>query len=121
MRHMRKSNSTLRQFTHLTTFCLLAILSTVASGEKGDRDKPINITADRGFEDNKKQEAIFEGNVLLTQGTLRVDADRIVVRRDKEGFDFAKATGNPARFRQKRDGIDEFIEGYAKRIEYDGK
>lgn len=89
--------------------------------EKADREKPINITADRGFEDNKKQEAIFEGNVLLTQGTLRVEANRLVVRRDKSGFDYATATGAPARFRQKRDGADEYVDGRAQRIEYDGK
>lgn len=99
----------------------LTVISPFAFAEKADRDKPINITADRGFEDNKKQEAVFEGNVLLTQGTLRIDAARITVRRDKDGFDFATATGNPAHFRQKRDGVDEYVEGHAQRIEYDGK
>lgn len=92
-----------------------------ARAEKGDREKPINITADRGSQDNKKQESIFEGNVLLIQGTLRVEANRIVVRRDKDGFDYATATGAPAKFRQKRDGLDEYIDGQAQRIEYDGK
>ncbi|MBA2689561.1 MAG: lipopolysaccharide transport periplasmic protein LptA [Burkholderiales bacterium] len=100
---------------------VLSVIGLTAFAEKADRDKPINITADRGFEDNKKQEAVFEGNVLLTQGTLRIDAARVVVRRDKDGFDFATATGAPARFRQKRDGSEEYVEGHAQRIEYDGK
>ncbi|MES2354719.1 MAG: lipopolysaccharide transport periplasmic protein LptA [Pseudomonadota bacterium] len=92
-----------------------------AFAEAGDRDKPINIAADRGFEDNKKQEAVFEGNVVLTQGTLRVEANRIVVRRDKAGFEYATATGNPAHLRQKREGLDEYVDGFAQRIEYSGK
>ena len=96
-------------------------LAMSALAEKGDREKPINITADRGSQDNKKQESIFEGNVLLIQGTLRVEANQIVVRRDKDGFDYATATGSPAKFRQKRDGLDEFIDGRSQRIEYDGK
>jgi lipopolysaccharide export system protein LptA len=105
----------------MAALCALSSTALTAFAEKGDREKPINITADRGFEDNKKQEAVFEGNVLLTQGTLRVDANRIVVHRDKDGFDYATATGSPARFRQKRDSVDEYVEGYAQRIEYDGK
>lgn len=105
----------------IALFCLLYGTSPYTLAEKGDRDKPINITADKGSEDNKKQEAIFEGNVVLTQGTLRVDANRVVVHRDKDGFDHATATGSPARFRQKRDFSDDYVEGYAQRIEYNGK
>jgi lipopolysaccharide export system protein LptA len=120
MQFMKKINRSLRKIATLAALCLMTSISMPAFSEKGDRDKPINITADRGFEDNKKQEAIFEGNVLLTQGTLRVEADRIVVRRDKEGFDHATATGKPARLRQKRDGLDEYVEGFGERIEFDG-
>lgn len=91
-----------------------------AHAEKADRDKPINIVADKGFEDNKKQEAIFNGNVVMTQGTFRLEADKVTVRRDKQGFDHAVATGNPARFRQKQDGVEEWVQGHAQRIEFDG-
>jgi len=100
---------------------LILVAATCVQAEKADREKPINIAADRGFEDNKKQEAVFEGNVVLTQGSLKVEANRIVVRRDKNGFDYATATGGPAKFRQKRDGLDEYVDGQAQRIEYDGR
>jgi lipopolysaccharide export system protein LptA len=52
---------------------------------------------------------------------LRIDADRVVVRQDNAGNTYVAAAGQPAKFRQKRDGVDEYIEGYAQRIEYDGK
>jgi len=102
---------------------LVAACSLIAPApaEKADRDKPITITADKSFADEKSQVSVFEGAVIITQGTLRVTADRVELRRDKESFDNATATGNPATFRQKRDGADEYIEGWARRIEYSGK
>jgi lipopolysaccharide export system protein LptA len=63
----------------------------------------------------------FEGNVSMTQGTLLIKADRIIVKQDADGFQYGIAFGKPAYFRQKREGFDEFIEGYGERLEYDGK
>jgi lipopolysaccharide export system protein LptA len=100
---------------------LAAALTAPAHGEKADRDKPLNIEADRMLADDAKQTVEFEGRVVMTQGTFTLRADRITVRQDKEGFQFGVAVGNPATFREKRDGADEWIEGQAKRIEYDGR
>ena len=104
---------------------LLALLAALAAapvrGERGDRDKPVNIEADRMLADDGKQTVVFEGRVVLTQGTFVLRADKLTVRQDKEGFQSGVATGSPATFRQKRDGADEWIDGEAQRIEYDGK
>jgi lipopolysaccharide export system protein LptA len=48
-------------------------------------------------------------------------ADRVVVRQDAQGLTYAYAYGKPAYFRQKREGFDEYVEGNAERMEYDGK
>ena len=56
----------------------------------------------------------------LTQGTLLISAASMMVRQDKEGFKYGIAWGKLAYFRQKREGFDEYIEGCAERIEYDG-
>lgn len=100
---------------------VLALLSPALHAELQDRDKPVNIEADRLSIDDKKKESVFEGNVTMTQGTLTLRADRVFVRQDTEGFNHAIAFGRPAEFRQKREGVDEYIEGYAQRMEYDGK
>lgn len=63
----------------------------------------------------------YTGNVRLTQGTLLILADKLVVSQDAQGFIRGVAYGNPASFRQKRDNVDEYIEGWANRIEYDGR
>lgn len=105
----------------LAAVCLLAALALPAAAEKADRDKPVNLEADRVTIDDAKQLAVFEGNVVLTQGTLQIRGDRMEVRQDKEGFKQGTTWGNPASFRQKREGYDEYIEGWAGRIEYDGR
>ncbi len=95
-----------------------------ASAEKADRDKPVNLEADRITVDDAKKVQVLEGNVQLVQGTLVIRADKLVVTQDAEGFQSGVATGGEgglARFRQKRDGKDEYIDGEAERIEYDGR
>jgi lipopolysaccharide export system protein LptA len=99
----------------------LAALPRAALAERADRDKPVNIESDRMTADDAKKTATFEGGVVLTQGTLTIHADRIVVRQDESGFQYGVAYGSPAKFRQKRDGTDEFVDGEALRLEYDGR
>jgi lipopolysaccharide export system protein LptA len=105
----------------LPVLCMAAALALPAWAEKADRNKPINLEADRVTIDDARQIAIFEGNVVLTQGTLQIRGDRMEVRQDKEGFKQGTTSGNLASFRQKRDGNDEYIEGWAERIEYDSR
>jgi lipopolysaccharide export system protein LptA len=101
--------------------CFVAAFAAPAAAEKADRDKPVNLEADRVTIDDARQTALFEGNVVLTQGTLQIRGDRMEVRQDKDGFQHGTTWGGPAQFRQKREGYDEYIEGWAERIEYDGR
>jgi lipopolysaccharide export system protein LptA len=109
----------------LSTFVhgLLALLlaAAPAHAEKADRNKPIHLEADRVTVDDAKQIATFTGNVVLTQGTMVMRGDRMEVRQDKDGFRNGTVWGNLAYFRQKRDGTDDFIEGWSERIEYDSR
>lgn len=109
----------------LPFLCLWATLSFMAApwahAEKADRDKPINLEADTATVDDVKKVSIYEGNVVLTQGTLQIRANKLVITEDADGFQLGVATGGPASFKQKREGYDEYIEGYGQRIEYDQK
>ena len=101
---------------------MLALLWPVAAmAEKADREKPINLEADRVTVDDAKQIANFIGKVVLTQGTLVIRGDRMEVRQDNQGFKYGVTWGDLAYFKQKREGFDEYIEGWAERIEYDGR
>ncbi|WP_340642746.1 lipopolysaccharide transport periplasmic protein LptA [Rhodocyclus gracilis] len=92
--------------------------------ERADRDKPINLEADRISVDDIKKVQIYEGAVVLTQGTLQIRTDRLIVTQDADGFQRGTAIGGAkglAHFRQKREGKDDFIEGEGERIEYDAR
>jgi lipopolysaccharide export system protein LptA len=106
---------------HCGLCALCLVLANAAHAEKADRAKPINVEADRMRVDDAQKTSVFEGNVQMTQGTLTIRGDTITVRQDKEGFQYGTATGSLARFRQKRDGANEYGEGEAERIEYNGK
>lgn len=100
----------------------LGLGTGVAQAERADREKPITLEADKVTIDDIKRVQVLEGNVILTQGTLMIQSDKIVVTEDPYGFQRGTAFGGPgglARFRQKREGSDDWIEGEAERIEYD--
>lgn len=102
-----------------------AALLGPAQAEKADRGKPLTIEADQpGSVDLLKQVVVFNGNVVVAQGTMSIRAERVEVRERPDGHRSATAlgsSGKPASFRQKRDGVDETIEGSAERIEYDSR
>ncbi|TMG74647.1 MAG: lipopolysaccharide transport periplasmic protein LptA [Betaproteobacteria bacterium] len=105
---------------------LLALAAAAANAEQSDSTKPTQIEANRMHADDARRMNIFEGNVVVTRGTLNIRADRIVVRQDADGFQYATATGAPVRFRQRQDpkppeteGV--WLEGEAKRIELNEK
>jgi lipopolysaccharide export system protein LptA len=101
---------------------LVFALPLAAAAEKADKDKPTQIEANRMSADDTRRVNIFEGNVVLTKGTLAVRADRIVVRQDAEGFQHTTATGSPVRFKQRLDPKEgekeaRWLDGEARRIE----
>jgi lipopolysaccharide export system protein LptA len=98
---------------------VLLLCSPASFAERDDRNKPIHLEADQVLMDDAQQISTFTGKVRLSQGTLLIRGDKIVVVQDKDGFKHATAYGNNAEFRQKREGMDEYVEGYGGRIEYD--
>lgn len=92
-----------------------------AHAERADRNKPMLLEANRASIDDVKKIQILEGDVVITKGTMSLKADRVVITEDQYGFQkgtaFAGKNGL-ARFRQKREGKDEYVEGEAERIEY---
>jgi lipopolysaccharide export system protein LptA len=103
---------------------VVLLAASPAWAEKADRDKPTQIEANRMSADDVKRMTIFEGNVVLTKGTIAVRAERIVVRQDAEGFQLTTATGAPVRFKQKQDPKEgekegRWMDGEALRVEID--
>jgi lipopolysaccharide export system protein LptA len=108
----------------LLAAALFPLLSSFALADRVDRDKPVNLEADKVSVDDAKKVLVFEGNVQLTQGTMSIRAQRLVVTQDASGFQRGVAygpKGGLAHFKQKREGRDDFIEGEAERIEHDAR
>lgn len=130
MPHMRhpaipgtRSARRLGPLAALLLACVLA--SPAARAEKADSRLPMEIQADRsGSADLLNQVSRFEGHVVITQGTMLIKAERVEIRQTPDGYYQATAWGSaaaPVSYRQKRDGVDEYVEGQALRVEFDGK
>jgi lipopolysaccharide export system protein LptA len=102
---------------------LLVLAAPVAWGERADKDKPMNVESDALRYDDARQVSVFTGKVVLTKGTILIRGARLDVRQDPDGFQYGVVTAEPGKlafFRQKREGVDEFIEGEGETIDYDG-
>ena len=92
-----------------------------AHAEKADREKNIEFQGDTGGGNAETKTGELVGHVIITQGTMTIQADRVTFKQNTDNSLSATAYGNPVRFREKRDGADDYYEGYAQRIVYDGE
>ncbi|OWQ88427.1 lipopolysaccharide transport periplasmic protein LptA [Roseateles aquatilis] len=101
----------------------LALATPWAQAAKDDRAKPLNLVFDReGAIDKVKQRSEFNGNVIMTKGSMVLRAERMDVQETSDGYYQAYANGTSGKqvqFRQDRDTPGERIEGRADQIEYD--
>ncbi|HEX7053041.1 MAG TPA: lipopolysaccharide transport periplasmic protein LptA [Burkholderiales bacterium] len=110
----------------IVALLLLSLGAALARAEQADSSKPTQIEANRMQADDVRRLTIFEGDVVVTRGTLKIEADRIVVRQDAEGYQHSTATGTPVKFRQRLDAKPPakeggWMEGEAQRIELDDR
>ncbi len=83
-----------------------------------DADQPISVEADRLEVREADNISIYEGNVLLVQGSLQINSDRLVIHfNDGRQLRLLEMTGAPARFRQLNDEQQEML-GQAMQIDY---
>lgn len=120
--HMKPSS-----ITRLLLAALIG-MGSVAHAERADRDKPMNIEADALRHDELNQSSVFTGNVVMTKGSIVLRGAKLDVRQAADGYQYGVVTAEPGKrafFRQKRDtekgAPEEFVEGEADVIEYNGK
>jgi len=123
---MPKMLLTFPGFSRLPLLCglLAALWAAPAWSDRADRSQPLNFAADSARVDDAQRLNILTGNVEITKGTMTVLADRVEVRQNADGTQTATATGGQggrSYFKQKREGLDESIEGEAEKVVYEGK
>jgi lipopolysaccharide export system protein LptA len=114
-----------RRIAGILVGAVCGAFAVAAQAEKADRFQKLKVEADQqGKIDLVNNLVTFNGNVVVSKGSMVIRAARVELRETAGGYHNAVAfgaDGKPATFRQKRDGVDETIEGEAERLEYDGK
>lgn len=83
-----------------------------------DFSKPIDVKADRSEFDEKAGVQSLIGNVLITQGSMKISAERITVTLEDNKLSVIKGEGSPIKFSQENDA-GELVEGECQNITYD--
>lgn len=92
--------------------------ATVTQAASLDEDEPIHVDA-RSVEANDKTGAVvYSGNVVVEQGRLSIHADRIEITTRKGKTELVRATGKPAKLRQRAEGENAEIRAEADRVDY---
>lgn len=97
---------------------LLLTGSLNAHALESDRRQPISIEADAGSLDQKNQVTVFNGNVIIKQGSLNIRANAVRVAQDKQGNQQIQAEGNPVYFGQQLENRG-YVEGSGNQVDYD--
>lgn len=99
---------------------LLCFFTVFSWAKTGDTEQPIHIDSMTQELDMQTNTVIFTGDVYLVQGTLKLKADRVLVKRNngKEGAEIIEAYGTPALFDQVLDN-GKPVHGEAKILIYD--
>lgn len=78
----------------------LLLSARIALGLESDSDQPIYIDSNNAVYDEKSQISTYTGNVIATQGSIKIDADQLVVYLKDGAITKLIATGKPSRFKQ---------------------
>jgi lipopolysaccharide export system protein LptA len=100
------------------TAALLAALSGPATALSTDKDQPLDLEADSAEIDDGKGMSVYLGNVIATQGSMRLESDQLTVFHSGTKAERLEAEGKPARFQQLADDSPEPIKARARHLEY---
>ena len=84
----------------------------------GDTEQPIHITTDEALRDEKTGRTVYQGNVELVQGTIRITADRITFYSQENEAQRIVAEGSPARMQQQPEPDAPLMHAHGDVIEY---
>jgi lipopolysaccharide export system protein LptA len=115
---LRQTASRLLPHLTLAATLSLGLWSGAATALSSDRSKPIDIAADSVDINEAKGQSTYSGHVEINQGSIRLQADKVVVDHRPGQPRRITATGAPARFRQLPDNSKEYVTGSARHIEY---
>jgi lipopolysaccharide export system protein LptA len=102
---------------HWLILLLCLLVSSSAQALSSDREQPLTLEADSASIDEGSGVSLYEGNVIVTQGSLKLWADRLWIHRRDGKTEKLISEGAPTRFRQLTDDQQE-VKGRALRAEF---
>ncbi len=97
---------------------LLSINSITATALPSDREQPIRIQSDTAERNEKNGQTTYSGKVEMTQGSLRIEADRITIHSKGSKVTHIIAMGSPARYQQQPELDKELVKATGNTIQY---
>ncbi|MBF0265002.1 MAG: lipopolysaccharide transport periplasmic protein LptA [Gammaproteobacteria bacterium] len=99
-------------------------ITNIAHALDSDKNQPISLNADSADINDLKGISIFTGNVILTQGSLTLKANKLTAIYDKSRkihkiiAETDKNSNTPASIKQLPEGKNEYIQAQANTINY---
>lgn len=93
-------------------------MSSSAFALKGDTDQPINIESGSQSLDMESNTVTFSDNVVITQGSIKVNAAKVTITRQEGKKEVIDATGSPVTFQQTLDN-GKPVRGKGNKVHYD--
>ncbi|WP_028240282.1 lipopolysaccharide transport periplasmic protein LptA [Stutzerimonas azotifigens] len=97
-----------------------ALLASAASWAlPEDRNQPIRVQADTAELDDRQGVAVYRGDVVITQGTLKITGNQVTITQDANGdVEVFTAVGKPAYYEQKPAVDKPIVKAYGLTIQY---
>ncbi len=108
----------MKSINSVSLLLLLLLLPLQARALSGDREQPIYLEADSVEIDEASGVSVYIGNVVVSQGSMRLEADKMWIHRRQGETEKIVAVGKPVRFRQQMDKSHEEARGHALKITY---
>jgi lipopolysaccharide export system protein LptA len=99
-------------------FVGLCLSANPAVALQSDREQPIKLQADRVEINEKQATSLYQGNVHLQQGSLKIDADEVSVKMKDGQVDIIMIRGKPAILEQLPDNQTDLVRSRADYMEY---
>ena len=103
----------------LAATAIVASYSSITYALPSDKNETIRGSADNLTVDQKNGIATYTGSVTISQGSLKISADSIVIHTNPDSsVEKMIATGSPARFQQQPEQDQGIVTASAKQITY---
>lgn len=119
MRQALNSKSRLTFLKQVGCVAVVALSASISFALPSDRNQQLSLVADRATYNDKSGVTTYTGNVVIEQGTMKLQADSLVANlNSKKEIQTITAKGRPAKFQQQMDANKGLARGEAQNIVY---